>query len=269
MSATGDQGAGYRVGVSTVVLSSPRMRRRLVWAAAIVGAIVAVIVAVELLPTHSTAIQREPTVAATPTTATEQPVQATGEPRTVKPPRQELNALLDAFVPAVIARRDLTKGWDLVTPDARGSRADWMRGDTQFQRFDARIERYHGWTVNYSYPGDVGFDILLQPRDKTHGAWSFRAEAQKIGGAWKMTTWYPVATFAPPGKTATVLGPNDIGPSNGSAFAVTSRLSAAWLLLPGAVVGLAIAGALGFALAVGFRRRARVRAIERDLAQLR
>lgn len=256
-------------GVSTVVLSSPRMRRRLVWAGAIVGAIVAVIVAVELLPTHSAAIQREPTVAATPTTATEQPVQATGEPRTVKPPRQELNALLDAFVPAVIARRDLTKGWDLVTPDARGSRADWMRGETQFQRFDARVEPYHGWTVNYSYPGDIGFDLFVAPRNPNNISMAFRGEAKKVAGEWRIAVFYPQATFQPAGKKAAVWADTDLQPQGASAAATSGRLSAAWLLLPGAAVALAIAGALGFALVVGFRRRARVRAIERDLAQLR
>ena len=54
-----------------------------------------------------------------------------------------------------------------------------------------------GITADPANPGDIGFDVLLQPTSRDLGAWSFRAEAKKIGGKWKITTFYPVATFAP------------------------------------------------------------------------
>jgi hypothetical protein len=198
------------------------------------------------------------------------PAAAAQEPKHVKPDRPAINRLLDEFIPAVVEQRDLKRGWQLVAGAARTtSYKQWLKGNTSVQTFPAKGTAFHGWIVNYSYPGDVGFDILLQPRDKTHGAWSFRAEAQKIGGAWKMTTWYPVATFAPPGKTATVLGPNDIGPSNGSAFAVTSkgRLGPWVLALPAAALGALALGACGFATVRWVQRRRRVRSIERALAR--
>src|SRR5207249_952550 len=102
-------------------------------------------------------------------------------------------------------------------------------------------------------------------------AWSFRAEAQKIGGTWRITTWYPVATYAPPlaGRTQTVLGPNDLGPGNGAASASEShgRLAPWVLALPGlGLLALAL-GALGFASVRWGRRRKRVRAIEQLLAR--
>jgi hypothetical protein len=252
--------------VTTLALSSPRRRRRILWTAGIVIALVAIVAAIDLLPTHSAAVEQEPTVAATPTT--EQPVQATGEPRTVKPPRKELNALLDAFVPAVIARRNLAAGWNLVTADARGSRRDWMRGITPFQSFGARIEQYHGWTVNYSYPGDVGFDLFVAPANPKNISMAFRGEAKKVGAKWRIAVFYPQATFQPVGKKAAVFADTDLQPQGTSAAAASGRLSAAWLLLPGGVVALLIVGVLGYALVAGFRRRARVKAIERDLAQL-
>jgi hypothetical protein len=192
------------------------------------------------------------------------------EPRQVKPDRAAIDALLDEFVPDVVAQKDLKRGWELVAGVARAtSRAEWLKGNTSVQRYPAKGTRFHGWLVNYSYPGDVGFDILLQSTNPKQGAWSFRAEAQKIGGRWKITTFYPVATFAPPGKTQTVLGPNDMGPSNGSAAASTSRgkLGAWVLLLPIAGVGALAMGAVGFATARWARQRKRVRAIERSLAQ--
>ena len=137
------------------------------------------------------------------------------------------------------------------------------------QRYPAKGAVFHGWTVNYSYPGDVGFDILLQPTKDTIGAWSFRAEAQKIGGVWKMTTWYPVATFAPANQTQTVLGPNDLGPANGaSAAGVDSGRLAPWvLLLPALGIAALALGALAFAGLRWFRRRGRVRELQRSLAR--
>jgi hypothetical protein len=191
------------------------------------------------------------------------------EPKQVKPDRAAINALLDEFVPDVVAQKNLKRGWELAAGVARTtSHAEWLKGNTSVQRYPAKGTRFHGWLVNYSYPGDVGFDILLQSTNPRQGAWSFRAEAQKIGGRWKITTWYPVATFAPPGKTQTVLGPNDIGPSNGAVAASVSRgkLGAWVLLLPIGAVGALALGGIGFATTRWARQRKKVRAIERSLA---
>jgi hypothetical protein len=163
----------------------------------------------------------------------------------VKLDRAAIGALLDAFVPAVVERKDLKAGWRLVAGVARTtSYREWLRGNTSVQPYPAKGTRFHGFVVSYSYPGDIGFDILLQPRKESFGAWSFRAEAQKIGGRWRITTWYPVATYAPPGRTQTVLGPNDLGPSNGSISAGGSSRLGSWvLLLPVLFVGgIAAAG---------------------------
>jgi hypothetical protein len=195
---------------------------------------------------------------------------AAPEPKHVKPDRQAINRLLDEFIPAVVEQKDLKRGWHLVAGAARTtSYREWLKGNTSVQTFPAKGTTFHGFVVNYSYPGDIGFDILLQPRQKGRGAWSFRAEAQRIDGSWKITTWYTIATFAPPGKTATVLGPNDIGASDGSAFADTSkgRLGPWVLVLPAAGLGALALGALGFATVRWARRRRRVRSIERALAR--
>src|SRR5256885_4504872 len=140
------------------------------------------------------------------------PAAAAAKPRTVKPDRAAIDRLLDEFIPAAVAQKNLQRGWELSAGPARTvSHPEWMKGNTSIQKYPAKGPKFRGWTVNYSYPGDIGFDILLQPSTASLGAWSFRAEAQKIHGRWKITTWYPVATFAPPGRTQTVLGPNDLG----------------------------------------------------------
>jgi hypothetical protein len=195
---------------------------------------------------------------------------AAGEPRHVKPDRAAITALLDEFIPAVVAQKDLERGWQLVDGVAKTvSYSEWIKGNTSVQAYPAKGTHFPGWIVGYSYPGDVGFDILLQPTKDTIGAWSFRAEAQKIDGVWKMTTWYPVATFAPAHQTQTVLGPNDLGPANGAAAAGVDRgRLAPWvLLLPALGIAALALGVLGFAGARWLRRRGRVRELQRSLAR--
>jgi hypothetical protein len=193
---------------------------------------------------------------------------ALADQKQVKPDRAAINRLLDEFVPAVVEQKDLKRGWTLVGGVARVvSYRQWLAGNTSVQEFPAKGTAFHGWLVNYSYPNDVGFDILLQPRDPKMGAWSFRAEAQKLGGRWRITTWYPVAEYAPPGQTQRVNGPADLGPGGGtSASAPESRLGAWVLAIPVAAMGALILGALGFVGIRWYRQRRRVREIERLLA---
>jgi hypothetical protein len=201
------------------------------------------------------------------------PATSFGEPRTVKPDRAAINRLLDEFIPAAVAQKDLQRGWELSAGVARTvSHAEWMKGNTSVQKYPAKGAKFRGWTVNYSYPGDLGFDILLQPSTASLGAWSFRAEAQKIHGQWKITTWYPVATFAPPGRTQTVLGPNDLGSADSAAAGSGSdhgRLGAWVLALPIAAIGAVALLGIAIAGSRALKRRSRIRAIERSLADLR
>ena len=190
--------------------------------------------------------------------------------RTVKPDRPAINRLLDGFIPAAVAQKDLQQGWELSAGVARTvSHSAWMAGNTSVQKYPAKGTKFRGWTVNYSYPGDIGFDILLQPTDPSLGAWSFRAEAEKIRGQWRITTWYPVATYAPAGRTQTVVGPADFGSSDSAAAAGGSgrgRLGPWVLALPVAFLGAIVLVAVGFAGSRVLKQRRRVRDIERRLA---
>ena len=151
----------------------------------------------------------------------------------------------------------------------RCSYRQWLTGNTSVQTYPAKGTAFHGWILNYSYPGDVGFDILLQSRNPKQGAWSFRAEAQKLGGRWKITTWYPVAEFAPPGQTQRVNGPADLGRRRRRVRLQRAKAaSAPWVLaIPVAVHRRVDRSAhSAFAGTRWWRRRKRVRAIERSLA---
>jgi hypothetical protein len=189
----------------------------------------------------------------------------------VKPAdRVAIDKLLDQFIPAAVAQKNLQLGWDLSAEYARTvSHAEWMKGNTSVQKYPAKGKTFHGWIANYAYPGDVGFDVLLQPTTRNLGAWSFRAEAKKIGGKWKITTFYPVATFAPPGRTQTVLGPNDLGAMNSSSAPGTDhgRLGAWVLVLPVAALAAIALATAAFVGSRWLRQRSRVREIQRSLAR--
>lgn len=188
--------------------------------------------------------------------------------RTVKPDRAAINRLLDEFIPAAVAQKDLQRGWELSAGVARTvSHSAWLAGNTSVQKYPAKGTKFRGWTVNYSFPGDIGFDILLQPTDPSLGAWSFRAEAEKIRGEWRITTWYPVATYAPPGRTQTVVGPADFGSSDSAAGGSGRGRLGPWVLaLPVVFLGAVALVAVGFAGSRVLRQRRRVRDIERRLA---
>jgi hypothetical protein len=248
---------GYGQTVSTAVLTSPRVRRRARWVLglALAAALVAALVAV--LPTRS------PSIAAD-TPVTSKPAQVVRVPKTVPPPRRELNALLDAFVADVVAGRNLAAGWELVTPDARGSRADFLHGTTPFMHYAARRGTYHGWQLNYSYRGDVGFDVFVPPANPKAVSYAFRGEAKLVGGKWRIAVFYPQASFQPAGKTQLVYSEQDMKP-NTAAQPGSGRLSPLVLLMPAAAVGAILLGALAFVGTRAVRRRARVREIEREL----
>jgi hypothetical protein len=194
---------------------------------------------------------------------------AANEPKHVKPERAAITALLDEFIPDVVAQKDLKRGWQLVDGVAKTvPYEEWIKGNTSVQTYPAKGTHFPGWIVGYSYPGDVGFDILLQPTKKSLGAWSFRAEAQKINGRWKITTWYPVATYAPPGQTQTVLGPNDLGSSDGAASATVpnGRLPPWVLLVPVGFLAAIALGGLTYGVVRWARQRGRVRELRDSLA---
>src|SRR6188472_4547940 len=80
---------------------------------------------------------------------------AAGEPRHVKPDRAAITALLDEFIPAVVAQKDIERGWQLVDGVAKTvSYSDWIKGNTSVQAYPAKGTHFPGWIVGYSYPGD-------------------------------------------------------------------------------------------------------------------
>jgi hypothetical protein len=255
-------GAG-NVGGGMKLLSSPRMRRRIAWGSAAGAAAGAVVLGVALLPDHSSSIERE--TASPP--AARQPVAAVpSEPRTVRltpAVKREVTDALDRFILAGVAGRHPASAWDLTTDalHAGSTRSDWAKGSVPFWRFAAAGTHFSGWVLKYSYPGDVGLDIFLQPkRGASTGPISFRAELKRVDGRWLVEAWQPMAMFSKPHEKAKVLAQPDLAP--GISGGGEQRISANWLFAPlGFLAGMIVL----IPLAVGVSSWRKNRAVTRYL----
>jgi hypothetical protein len=164
--------------------------------------------------------------------------------------RHAIDDLLDSFVPAAVERHRPLRALPLVTHEFRAgqSRDEGTRGDLPVFPYDARGERFHGWTLNYSFPREISIDLLLQPARKERlGPLAVTAVFKQVRGRWLIDSFATSAVFARAHKRARILAQPDFTPyaeTRGSA-----QLSKQWLLLPAGVLALALLVPLGFGVA--------------------
>jgi hypothetical protein len=114
--------------------------------------------------------------------------------------RRAIDSLLDAFVPAVVERRDPARALPLVTTAFKEglSRRDWERGNLPVMPYDARGTRFDSWTLDYSLAREMSVDLLLRPAPaETRGNVAFTAVFRKERGRWRVDSFVPAASFAP------------------------------------------------------------------------
>src|SRR5207247_8546355 len=80
--------------------------------------------------------------------------------------RRAAQATLSAFVRSAVIRRNLAESWPLATPHMKvgTSRNDWLAGDLPIVPYPAAAFRSFGATLEYSYQGVLGFDVLILPK---------------------------------------------------------------------------------------------------------
>jgi len=232
---------------------SPRRRRRLAWSAAAAGVVVVVALAVLLAPStngfHSEFHGRPQAIPKPPRLVPMTPAR-----------RRQINALLDAFVPSAVARRNTLSSYSLATPALRAgeTREQWATGSIPITPYPARGVRFHGWTLNYAYAREVNVSLFLLPRRGLHlGPISFFVDMRRIGDRWRVNSFAPGAEFAAPGERAGVTSMRDLGPG-AVAPGDHAPLSAWWVLVPIGIVGLPLAWLIFVvvrSVATGRRRR--------------
>jgi hypothetical protein len=181
--------------------------------------------------------------------------------------RRAIDSALDRFVPAAVARRDPEAAFDLVTPSlkAGSTRAEWATGTIPVQPFPAQGQRFHHWTLSYSYPNHVGLELLLKPKQRKNaeiGAIAFAVDFRKQQGRWLVDSFIRAAVFAGAGAPPRISAVPDFGPTGGTRSPESGRLRPIWFLVPAFLLGLGFAFLIGHAIRSWIAGRRAVRAYE-------
>jgi hypothetical protein len=238
-----------------VILSSYRWRRRLVWAAVALVFVVALVLAILSLPKHgrrfTETFRNEPS----PVVVSDKPVPVT------RAMRRQVNETLVRFVATAVMRKDPVAAWDLSTRAMkRGTtRADWARGNLPVFPYPAIPAQARGWTVVSSVKDDLVADLVLQPpRGSKRGPVEFNVELKAVGKGparrWLVDSFIAIRTY----DTSSAQKPKPIKPlpANAKPNYPKGRLSPAWFLVPGVLLGLIVLIPLGIAI-VNWRRGVR------------
>jgi hypothetical protein len=224
--------------------SSPRARRRLVWAASAFTLLFAGLSVALLVPSR-TASNVEPTGPLRPAQ-----LAVNTQQKLAPADRRAIDALLDSFYPAAVARRDPTTAWKLSGPEMRSGStlADFRHGTSPVPSYPASERNYHHWRAIDVEGNSVVLNILVHPKDPTKlGTWVFSTQVVKVHGRWLVNHIYPIAIMNPPTRAATVtheIGPADFasappqknpsttGPSSHSYLAPVAAIVGLVLLIP-------------------------------------
>jgi hypothetical protein len=241
--------------------SSPRLRRRLARAGAVLLVVAAAGTVAALGPEGRSREPGAAAVAARPPL----PKPERHTPTRVTPQmRAAINETLNRFVPAAVARRDPELAWKLAGPSLRAgwTVADWKRGDIPVFPFPVRDEPIDHWRKLYAYEDKVGFDVILQPRRRDIGALAVTVDVVRRADRWLVDGWTTAAVFTPPEGRQWVTGPVDFAAGgftdktyNGKSPIGRSRIDPRWLLAPVALIGLVLVVPLWLAVAAVRRRR--------------
>lgn len=238
-----------------MILSSYRWRRRLVWAAVALVFAVALVLAILSLPKHgrrfTETFRNEPSQVV----VSDKPVPVT------RAMRRQVNETLVRFVATAVMRKDPVAAWDLSTGAMkRGTtRADWARGNLPVFPYPAIPAQARGWTVVSSVKDDLVADLVLQPpRGSKRGPVEFNVELKAVGKGparrWLVDSFIAIRTY----DTSSAQKPKPVKPlpANAKPNYPKGRLSPAWFLVPGVLLGLIVLIPLGIAI-LNWRRGVR------------
>lgn len=248
------------------LLASARMRRRLRWVGVVLAVAVGITGLIVFLPGHH---EKE-----TPLVASREPLPEPPAPPVTRSNRQLLPALqvAAAFIQTAVARKDVDKSWDLISPDYEGkseyTRQEWAKGDRALNGEGIPVVEYPvdraRWKRDYSLADEVGFKVaLFPPKGNTMPATVFDIAVHAYGkGAhrrWLVDYWSPSG-----GRTITTSQPKTAAglPNLNPADPNKSRLSKTWIIVPILILFMIVLAPL----ALGIGHIVRVKRAERDFA---
>jgi hypothetical protein len=164
--------------------------------------------------------------------------------------RAQINALLDRFVPAAVARRDPAAAFDLVTPSMRSqtTRADWATGSIPAPTYDPQGTEFHGWRATLSYPNHASIELVLQPGKTERDPAAFLVDLRRIKSRWLVDGIYERASFATSARTETT-AKTETASSKPVIGGSRGRLGLIWFLVPLGLLSLIVIVPAGIFLA--------------------
>ena len=102
------------------------------------------------------------------------------------------------FINTAVARRNLARSWDLVTPELRGgmTKQEWLTGEIPVVPFpevgQARFK------TDLSYDEYALLEVALLPKANDVNPQLFFIELKKLRGSWLVNSWAPRSTVARP-----------------------------------------------------------------------
>jgi hypothetical protein len=196
--------------------------------------------------------------------------------------RRAVSAVLAKFISGAVSKHDLAGTWDLAGPDLRQgiTREDWIKGQIPIVPFAASKRGQGKWSlVNYSYPNKVGLELLMFPEHRSGQLATVETDVVRgQDGRWRIDYWMitklhgPGSAAAADSASAMSEGPPNVHKLPGKKKAQASRheaasepardptggvehLDATWLLVPGAIVAVALFALLGLGVKAWLRNR--------------
>jgi hypothetical protein len=111
--------------------------------------------------------------------------------------RHAAESTLMRFVASAVIRRNLGSSWNLATVHMRigTSHSDWMRGYLPVVPYPAEAYDHAGTTLEYSYKGVLGYDVLIIPNKTKAGGQAgqqvYSCELHDVRGRWLVDFCYP------------------------------------------------------------------------------
>jgi hypothetical protein len=217
--------------------------------------VVALVLAILALPRHGRRLTETFSDEPSQVVVSEKPVPVT---RAI---RREVNEILVRFVATAVTRKDPLAAWELSTAamKAGSTRADWARGDLPVFPYPAIPAQARSWTVVSSVKDDLVADLVLQPpKGSKRGPVEFNVELKRVGAGrsrrWLVDSFIAIRTY----DTSAASKPKPVKPlpANAKPNYPKGRLSPAWFLVPGVLLGLIVLLPVGFAI-VNWRRGVR------------
>jgi hypothetical protein len=166
-------------------LSSPRLRRRLLWLAPLVG--LGALAAGLVLAFPNTGKRHE--------VFDNRPVQWYPPQKAVRAGPRIRDAVLlttSLFIKTAVRRQNVDASWPLVDATLKEglTRREWARGNIPVVPYPAA--GIADWRIDWSYANDIAMDVVLVPlRGASAPEKSFLVELKRRHGRWLVVDWQP------------------------------------------------------------------------------